>query len=78
MPELPDITVYVESLEAKLRGDTLRRVRRASLRLVAFAQGELAAPHRRSDVIGRLARAVLVQAGVSSTNGRTTFSKRST
>jgi formamidopyrimidine-DNA glycosylase len=27
MPELPDITVYVESLEAKLRGDTLRRLR---------------------------------------------------
>ena len=27
MPELPDITVYVERLEAKLRGDTLKRVR---------------------------------------------------
>jgi formamidopyrimidine-DNA glycosylase len=27
MPELPDITVYVERLQAKLRGDTLRRVR---------------------------------------------------
>jgi len=27
MPELPDITVYVERLEAKLRGDTLQRVR---------------------------------------------------
>jgi formamidopyrimidine-DNA glycosylase len=27
MPELPDITVYVESLAAKVRGDTLRRVR---------------------------------------------------
>ena len=27
MPELPDITVYVESLAAKIRGDTLQRVR---------------------------------------------------
>ena len=27
MPELPDITVYVESLDAKLRGATLQRVR---------------------------------------------------
>ena len=27
MPELPDITVYVESLAAKVRGDTLERVR---------------------------------------------------
>ena len=27
MPELPDITVYVERLDTKVRGDTLRRVR---------------------------------------------------
>src|SRR4051812_41936453 len=27
MPELPDITVYVERLDAKIRGDTLLRVR---------------------------------------------------
>ncbi|HUG26377.1 Fpg/Nei family DNA glycosylase [Piscinibacter sp.] len=27
MPELPDVTVYVERLEAKLRGSTLERVR---------------------------------------------------
>ncbi len=30
MPELPDITVYAESLAAKVRGDTLKRVRIAS------------------------------------------------
>jgi formamidopyrimidine-DNA glycosylase len=30
MPELPDITVYAESLDAKVRGDTLKRVRVAS------------------------------------------------
>src|SRR6185369_10002412 len=27
MPELPDISVYVERLDAKVRGDTLKRVR---------------------------------------------------
>ena len=27
MPELPDITVYVESLDAKVRGATLNRLR---------------------------------------------------
>ena len=27
MPELPDVTVYVESLAARLKGDTLQRVR---------------------------------------------------
>ena len=27
MPELPDITVYVERLDAKIRGDVLKRVR---------------------------------------------------
>lgn len=27
MPELPDITVYLERLEAKVRGDTLQRIR---------------------------------------------------
>ena len=27
MPELPDITVYVERLDAKVRGDVLKRVR---------------------------------------------------
>jgi formamidopyrimidine-DNA glycosylase len=30
MPELPDITVYVDSLDAKVRGDVLQRVRVAS------------------------------------------------
>ncbi len=30
MPELPDITVYVDSLDAKVRGDTLNRVKMAS------------------------------------------------
>ncbi len=46
MPELPDITVYVESLAAKLRGATLQRVRllnpfllRSALPPIGDAQG---------------------------------------
>lgn len=46
MPELPDLTVYVESLAAKLRGDTLERVRvlnpfvlRTALPPIAQAEG---------------------------------------
>ena len=30
MPELPDITVYIEALDARIRGATLERVRLAS------------------------------------------------
>ena len=30
MPELPDITVYIEALEARILGQTLDRVRLAS------------------------------------------------
>lgn len=46
MPELPDVTVYVERLDAKLRGDTLERVRvinpfvlRTAVPNIAEAQG---------------------------------------
>ena len=30
MPELPDITIYIEALEARIRSATLERVRLAS------------------------------------------------
>ena len=47
MPELPDITVYVESLEARLRGATLRQIRllnpfllRTALPPISAAQGQ--------------------------------------
>lgn len=47
MPELPDISVYVESLDAKLRGDRLERVRianpfllRSALPPIASAEGK--------------------------------------
>jgi formamidopyrimidine-DNA glycosylase len=46
MPELPDITVYIESLDAKVRGSTLQRVRvlnpfllRTALPPIAQAEG---------------------------------------
>ncbi|HEX6703941.1 MAG TPA: DNA-formamidopyrimidine glycosylase family protein [Albitalea sp.] len=47
MPELPDVTVYVERLDAKVRGDTLEQVRilnpfllRTALPPIAQAQGK--------------------------------------
>jgi len=46
MPELPDVTVYVERLDARLRGDVLQRVRllnpfllRSALPPIATAEG---------------------------------------
>lgn len=46
MPELPDVTVYVESLAAKVKGGTLRRVRllnpfvlRTAVPLIGAAEG---------------------------------------
>ncbi len=50
MPELPDISVYVESLAAKLRGDRLQRVRianpfllRSAVPPIASAEGKAVA-----------------------------------
>ena len=47
MPELPDITVYVERLDAKIRGDVLKRVRvlnpfllRTAVPAIASAEGQ--------------------------------------
>ena len=47
MPELPDITVYVERLDAKLRGDVLQRIRllnpfllRTAVPPIAQAEGQ--------------------------------------
>ena len=47
MPELPDITVYVECLDAKVRGDVLKRVRvlnpfllRTALPLITRTEGQ--------------------------------------
>src|SRR5688500_17022184 len=37
MPELPDVTVYIEALEARIRGQTLAGVRLASPALLRTA-----------------------------------------
>jgi formamidopyrimidine-DNA glycosylase len=61
MPELPDITVYVESLDAKVRGDTLRRVRVASPFLLRTAVPPItSAEGRRVVGIERLGKRVVV------------------
>jgi formamidopyrimidine-DNA glycosylase len=43
MPELPDITVYIEALEARILGETLERVRLASPFLLRSIEPPLAA-----------------------------------
>jgi len=43
MPELPDVTVYIEALEARILGETLERVRLASPFLLRTVEPPLAA-----------------------------------
>ncbi len=45
MPELPDVTIYIEALEARILGQTLDRVRLASPFLLRTIQPPLAATH---------------------------------
>jgi formamidopyrimidine-DNA glycosylase len=45
MPELPDITVYIEALEARILGDALERVRLASPFLLRSIEPPLSAVH---------------------------------
>ena len=47
MPELPDVTVYLEHLERRLIGHTLERVRIAGLNLLRTAEPPLDAAHGR-------------------------------
>jgi formamidopyrimidine-DNA glycosylase len=57
MPELPDVTVYVEHLERLLEGQTLRRVRLASPFVLRSVQPPLAAVEdRRLLVVSRLGK----------------------
>jgi formamidopyrimidine-DNA glycosylase len=61
MPELPDITVYVESLDAKLRGATLQRVRVMNPFLLRTAQPAISsAEGRRVSGIERLGKRVVI------------------
>ena len=50
MPELPDITVYLEALDARVRGATLERVRLASPFVLRSVDPPLAAAHARAVV----------------------------
>jgi formamidopyrimidine-DNA glycosylase len=45
MPELPDVTVYIEALESRILGETLERVRLASPFLVRTVDPPLASAH---------------------------------
>jgi len=44
VPELPDVTVYVEALDARIRGATLERVRLASPFVVRSFEPPITAP----------------------------------
>src|ERR1700730_12956164 len=47
MPELPDITVYIDALESRIMGQTLERVRLASPFLLRTIEPPLSAAHGR-------------------------------
>src|SRR5579864_869674 len=54
MPELPDVTVYIEALEARILGQTLERVRLASPFLLRTIDPPLAATYGKK--VARLRR----------------------
>ncbi len=61
MPELPDVTVYVEALEARVRGATLERVRLASPFLLRSVEPPLAAAAgRRVVAVRRLGKRIVL------------------
>ncbi len=61
MPELPDITVYVESLDAKVRGDRLQRIRLPSPFVLRTAVPPIAsAEGRRVDGVERLGKRIVL------------------
>ena len=61
MPELPDITVYVESLEAKVRAHVLRRIRVLNPFLLRTAVPPIAsAEGRRVEGVERLGKRVVL------------------
>jgi formamidopyrimidine-DNA glycosylase len=47
LPELPDVTIYIEALEARILGQTLERVRLASPFLLRTIDPPLAATHEK-------------------------------
>jgi formamidopyrimidine-DNA glycosylase len=61
MPELPDVTVYVESLESRLVGQMLERVRLASPFLLRSVDPPLAEAHgKRVTEVRRLGKRIVI------------------
>src|SRR5881409_3671091 len=61
MPELPDVTVYIEALEARITGATLERVRLASPFLLRSVDPPIAAAaNRRVTGLRRLGKRVVI------------------
>ena len=61
MPELPDITVYLEALDARIRGRTLERVRLASPFLLRSFEPPLTEAHGREVVaLSRLGKRIAI------------------
>ena len=61
MPELPDVAVYIEALEARIAGETLRRVRLASPFLLRSVDPPLAeATNRRVIGLRRLGKRIVI------------------
>ncbi|MCM3876427.1 MAG: formamidopyrimidine-DNA glycosylase [Thermoanaerobaculia bacterium] len=61
MPELPDVTVYVEHLERLLKGLTLRKVRLASPFVLRSVTPPLAAAEgRRVEAVSRLGKRIVI------------------
>jgi len=61
VPELPDITIYVEHLERRLRGAALERVRVAGVNLLRTADPPLAAAEGRTVLgISRLGKRIVI------------------
>ena len=61
MPELPDITVYIEALEKRLQGATLEQVRLASPFLLRSVDPPVGtAIGRRVDSLRRLGKRIVI------------------
>src|SRR5206468_12886353 len=61
MPELPDVTVYIEALEARITGATLERVRLASPFLLRSVDPPItAAANRRVTGLRRLGKRIVI------------------
>ena len=61
MPELPDVTVYVEHLESLLKGEVLRKIRLASPFVLRSVTPPLAAAEgRRVEAVSRLGKRIVI------------------